>query len=110
LGYYSYIDVESFGIGLALASGKLAVEVKSKAFQRLDFSFSDYKRRLLTSSLGRYLLYLPVVFSLVEISSQRELAVSVYLVCGGQECGCPMTKPGSALFHWIPERQPRFER
>jgi len=110
LGYYSYIDVESFGIGPALASGKLAAEAISRAFQGLDVSFRDSKRRLLTSSLGRYLLYLPVVFSLVEISSQRELAVYVYLVGGGQDCGCPVTEPGSALFHWIPERQPCFER
>lgn len=45
------------GIGPALAYGKLAAEVISSAFQQLDFSFSDYKRRLLTSLLGRYLLY-----------------------------------------------------
>jgi flavin-dependent dehydrogenase len=80
LDYYSYIEVDPFGIGPALASGKLAAEAISKAFQRLGFSFSDYKRRLLTSSLGHYLLYLPVVFSLVEISSLREFAVYVYLV------------------------------
>jgi flavin-dependent dehydrogenase len=57
LGYYSYIEVESFGIGPALAYGKLAAEAISSAFQQLDFSFSEYKRRLLTSSLGHYLLY-----------------------------------------------------
>jgi flavin-dependent dehydrogenase len=69
LGYYSYIDVELFGIGPALAYGKLAAEAISRVFQRLDFSFSDYKRRLLTSSLGRYMLYLPVVFSPIGLSS-----------------------------------------
>lgn len=45
------------GIGPALAYGKLAAKVISRAFQLLDFSFSDYKRRLLFSRLGRYLLY-----------------------------------------------------
>lgn len=45
------------GIGPALAYGKLAAEELKYAFQYQEFSFRQYKRRLWTSSLGRYLLY-----------------------------------------------------
>ena len=44
------------GIGPALAYGRIAAEAIAAAFARQDFSFRDYRRRLLRSRLGRYLL------------------------------------------------------
>jgi flavin-dependent dehydrogenase len=45
------------GIGPALAYGKLAAEEIVNAFHKQEFSFKYYKRRVLTSALGRYLLF-----------------------------------------------------
>ncbi len=44
------------GIAIALAYGQLAAESLQRATRRGDFRLADYKRRVLTSSLGRYLL------------------------------------------------------
>lgn len=44
------------GIAPALAYGKIAAGVVHEAFARGDFTFRDYKRRVLTSHLGRYLI------------------------------------------------------
>jgi flavin-dependent dehydrogenase len=44
------------GISPALIYGKIAAETIVKAFQDNDFRFASYKRNLLTSKLGRYLL------------------------------------------------------
>lgn len=44
------------GIAPALAYGKIAAEAIAAAFASGDFSFRDYKHRVLTSHLGRYLL------------------------------------------------------
>ena len=43
------------GISPSLAYGKIAGAEISKAFQNNNFSFSGYKRRILTSKLGRYM-------------------------------------------------------
>jgi flavin-dependent dehydrogenase len=45
------------GIGPAMAYGKVAAEILDKAFEREEFTFKDYKRHLLTSPVGKYLLY-----------------------------------------------------
>jgi flavin-dependent dehydrogenase len=45
------------GIGPALAYGKIAARELNAAFINDDFTFKGYKRRLLTSALGRYLIY-----------------------------------------------------
>jgi flavin-dependent dehydrogenase len=45
------------GIGPALAYGKLAAEVLTKAFRTDEFSFNFYRRQLLISGLGRYLIF-----------------------------------------------------
>jgi len=45
------------GIGPALAYGKIAAETLDAASKKDDFSFGDYKRRLLTSAIGRNLFY-----------------------------------------------------
>jgi flavin-dependent dehydrogenase len=44
------------GIAPALAYGKPAAIAIQEAFARQDFSFRNYKRRLFTSEVGRYLL------------------------------------------------------
>ena len=44
------------GISPSLVYGKLAAEEISAAFDNGDYSFTRFRRRLLTSSLGRYLL------------------------------------------------------
>jgi len=44
------------GIGIALGYGAIAAACLNKAFARGRFSFLDYRRRLLFSSLGGYLL------------------------------------------------------
>lgn len=44
------------GIAPALAYGEVAARTLRSAFQTGDFSFRRYRRRLLTSRLGRYLL------------------------------------------------------
>lgn len=44
------------GIAPALAYGQVAADAIQVAFSRGDFSFKDYRRRLLTSHLGRYLM------------------------------------------------------
>jgi flavin-dependent dehydrogenase len=44
------------GIGPALAYGKVAAETIVDAFRKKDFTFKDYKRRLMISQVGRYLL------------------------------------------------------
>ncbi len=44
------------GIGPALAYGRIAAQAVQSAFERQDFSFRDYRRRVLVSPLGRYLL------------------------------------------------------
>ena len=44
------------GIGPALAYGELAAETIAEAFRRDDFRFRSYRRRILFSHLGRYLL------------------------------------------------------
>ncbi len=44
------------GIGVALGFGEIAAEALESAFRSGDFSFGDYRRRVLTSPLGRYLL------------------------------------------------------
>jgi len=43
------------GIGPALLYGEVAAEEIQDAFRRKDFSFMSYRRRVLTSSVGRYL-------------------------------------------------------
>ncbi|RME08089.1 MAG: NAD(P)/FAD-dependent oxidoreductase [Anaerolineae bacterium] len=43
------------GIGPALGYGAVAAQTIEAAFRRGDFSFRDYRRRLLRSPLGRYL-------------------------------------------------------
>lgn len=43
------------GIGPALAYGEVAARTISEAFTSGDFSFRDYRRRLLSSPLGKYL-------------------------------------------------------
>ena len=44
------------GIGPALAYGKVASEVLIAAFQQEDFSFGNYRTRILRSAVGRHLL------------------------------------------------------
>jgi flavin-dependent dehydrogenase len=44
------------GIAPALAYGQIAAQAVQEAFIREDFSFSDYRRRVLRSKLGEYLL------------------------------------------------------
>ncbi|HZD56848.1 MAG TPA: NAD(P)/FAD-dependent oxidoreductase [Anaerolineales bacterium] len=44
------------GIAPALEYGKVAAQVLQQAFERDDFSFRDYRARLLRSPIGRYLL------------------------------------------------------
>jgi flavin-dependent dehydrogenase len=44
------------GIGPALGYGEVAARAIQQAFERSDFGFHDYKRRLLLSPVGRYLL------------------------------------------------------
>lgn len=44
------------GIAPALVYGKVAAEVVVVAFARADYTFRDYRRRILRSELGRYLL------------------------------------------------------
>jgi len=44
------------GISIALAYGDVVASTVRRAFQKQDFSFNDYRRRLLTSPVGRYLL------------------------------------------------------
>jgi flavin-dependent dehydrogenase len=45
------------GIGPALAYGKVAAGVIDEALKKDDFSFGNYKLRLLTSAIGRNLFY-----------------------------------------------------
>jgi flavin-dependent dehydrogenase len=45
------------GIGPALGYGRVAAEAVHQAFARNDFSFADYRRRILLSPVGRYLLF-----------------------------------------------------
>ncbi len=44
------------GIAPALAYGEVAAQAVERAFRTGDFSFSDYRMRVLTSPVGRYLL------------------------------------------------------
>ncbi len=44
------------GIAIALAYGRVAAESLQRATRRGDFRLADYRRRVFTSSLGRYLL------------------------------------------------------
>jgi flavin-dependent dehydrogenase len=44
------------GIAPALGYGKVAANTIQSAFDHGDFSFSDYRRRILSSRLGHYLL------------------------------------------------------
>jgi flavin-dependent dehydrogenase len=44
------------GIGPALAYGQVAAQALQSAFERQDFTFRDYRRRVLLSPLGRYLM------------------------------------------------------
>lgn len=44
------------GIGPALAYGKIAAGMITEAFSKNDFSFRGYKRRVIASPLGRYLI------------------------------------------------------
>lgn len=44
------------GIAPALGYGKVAAETLQNAFAMNDFSFRDYRRRILRSEIGRYLL------------------------------------------------------
>ncbi len=44
------------GIAPALAYGQVAAAAIQAAFSKGDFSFKDYRRRVLTSHLGRYLM------------------------------------------------------
>ena len=44
------------GIAPALAYGQIAAQAVQEAFAREDFSFSDYRQRVLRSQLGQYLL------------------------------------------------------
>jgi menaquinone-9 beta-reductase len=44
------------GIAPALAYGKIAAGSLQRAFHKKDFSFRDYRRRILFSKLGRYLM------------------------------------------------------
>jgi hypothetical protein len=44
------------GIGVALAYGGIAARAIQSAFHRRDFAFSTYRRRLLFSPLGGYLI------------------------------------------------------
>ena len=44
------------GIAPALGYGKVAAEAVADSFNTQDFSFNDYKRRVLVSRLGAYML------------------------------------------------------
>ncbi len=44
------------GIGVALAYGRLAAQALDRGFARGDLSFDGYRRQVLFSNLGRYLL------------------------------------------------------
>ena len=50
------VRVNGEGISIALGYGALAAREIGKAFQRNEFSFQGYKRRVASSSLGRALL------------------------------------------------------
>lgn len=45
------------GIGVGLGYGAVAAETIGRAFARREFTFADYRRRLLVSSVGRYLVW-----------------------------------------------------
>lgn len=44
------------GIGPALGSGRIAAQTIQQAFNRDDFSYHNYRRRVLGSTVGRYLV------------------------------------------------------
>jgi flavin-dependent dehydrogenase len=59
------------GIAPALGYGKVAAAAIQSAFRSQDFSFTDYRRRILSSDLGRYLLLRWTVAQVVYRWSDR---------------------------------------
>jgi flavin-dependent dehydrogenase len=61
------------GIGIALGQGEVAAAALTDAFGRQDYRFAGYRRRLLVSSVGRYLLFRWAVAAMVYRFSGSEL-------------------------------------
>lgn len=70
------------GIGPSLAYGRLAAETINDSFLTQDFSFSDYKYRLMCSRLGRYLLIRWLVARLSYLFSGSVLFMNALWIVG----------------------------
>ena len=72
------------GIGIALAHSELVADEINAAFSRSDFSFSGYRRRLLFSSLGRYLLLRWLVASILyRLSDSKFMMRLIWRLAAG---------------------------
>ena len=82
------------GIGPALAYGKIAAGELSDAFNLGDFSFRNYRRRLLSSAVGRYLFYRWIVsWWLYRFCTNQLFMHSVWTVGKMAAALRPMGKP-----------------
>lgn len=61
------------GIGTALAQGEVAAAALARAFEQDTYRFADYRRQLLMSPVGRYLLFRWAVAAIVYRFSGSEL-------------------------------------
>jgi menaquinone-9 beta-reductase len=85
------------GISPALAYGKIAAGSMQRAFQKNDFSFRDYRRRILISKLGRYLIL------------RWCIAVASYRLSGNQRFMHALWTFGDLLARKWPQPKPKYE-
>jgi flavin-dependent dehydrogenase len=79
------------GISVALGYGALAACEIGRAFQRNEFSFSGYKRRVLSSALGRALLARWLIAQFIYVFKWKWFQVLVWRIL----------KPLVFLFAWL---------
>lgn len=79
------------GISVALGYGMLAAREIGRAFQRNEFSFNGYRRRVLSSALGRALIARWVIAQFIYVFKWRWFQVLVWRIL----------KPFVFLFAWL---------
>jgi flavin-dependent dehydrogenase len=79
------------GISIALGYGALAAREIGEAFQRNDFSFNGYRRRVLKSALGQVLIARWVVAQIVYLFKWKWFQILVWRIL----------KPITVMLAWI---------
>jgi flavin-dependent dehydrogenase len=83
------------GISVSLAYGAVAARELERAFHDRDFNFRRYKKSVLLSDVGQYLLLRWLVASVMSRFQRSELFIRA--VCGVGQLLAPFVHPGALL-------------